>query len=1584
MIRLLFIALSVLAVFQVSAQTHEETLWEKVALQKFAATTLQEKGLRVEHFTTYRLNKERLEQSLKALNYPNSLDDPGILISFPTLNNSFQNYSIQKSNTLHPSLAAQYPAIQTYQGVSIEEPSSSLRMEITPKGVFIMFLTAEGTEIMTPLTEEATTFAHYRKASAKRLNATYFHCATDELSQKTIDYRSTSQSSSSDGQLRTYRLALACTGEYAQFHGGTTADALAAMSTTINRVNGIFAKEVSLEVQIVANNDRIVFLNGDTDPFKNDEGSQMLTANQDVCDELIGVSNYDIGHVFSTGGGGVAYLNSACLDVTKAGGVTGRPVPIGDPFDIDYVVHEMGHQFGATHTQNNDCNRSIASAFEPGSGSTIMSYSGICFPNVQESSDAYFHGYSIQQITNYTTGMGSSCANLTTTNNKPIEANAGTDYFVPTGTPYELVGSATDPDTDQTITYCWEQVDNEFATMPPESTSEEGPAFRSYPPSTSPSRIFPNLESLINNEAEQWEVLPTIGRSMEFRLTTRDNFEGGGCTDYDEIELTFIEDAGPFKVTIPSEPIFYTAESSQTVRWEVANTQRAPINVNQVNIYLSTDGGFTYPILLAENAPNDGSQEVRLPNIVTDQARIKIKSVDNIFFDISDNDFAIVEAAPDFSLEITPATASVCRGNAIQFSILVKSLENFDGTVILDANVGDFFTNYNFSTISVIAGNSSMLTINTAGISPGNYTIELTGADGENIKTRFIDLTVSPNEAVVLTNKAPTNEADDLTLKPTFEWISSDPIAVYSLEIATDPNFNQLILKEDNITGNSFILENNLEHSRTYYWRVQAENECGTSNYSTFTQFTISNVLCQTFASTDIPEIIPTQGTPEISSVLQLAEEGVIRSIRVVDLNITHSWINDLTVTLQDPSGQKALLFDQICGNENTINLTFGQDGADHANLPCPPESEDTFQPKQSFTIFENQEIAGEWALIIKDHFNLDGGQLNSWALEVCKEVKEDIPLTIIINEQNNPSCAGGSDGTISPSIIGGAAPYTINWSNGSGRLVLENLTSGSYTVTVTDDNGTNATAMVNLLEPEPITITSTKIDPTCPGANTGSIEVNPEGGKAPFQYSWGNGENRQTINNLSAGLYDLSITDANNCQVSMQFPLNDPKAMELSFTTKEVSVGSNGAINLSVTGGRSPYTFAWSNNVNSRNLEDLEAGAYQVTVTDANGCTQTGQTALEGISNAVGCKNISIQITLDNYGEETTWDIKNEAGTIFGQGGPFSNFTREEVQTANLCLAPGCYDFSIYDIWGDGICCAYGNGAFQVVEAETGVILVTGSKFAAQDKTTFCVPTNEPESGILSYCGSNGKNTVYEWIEAAQINDQVFQTGSNGGYFNNENPVVDVVVGSTIQLAFTPGFGFNPYSENWQVWIDWNRDGDLEDRGEQVFFGSGDRTVRGTVVVPSYAAIGNTKMRIAMKWGDRIGPCESFNWGEVEDFALNILPVGGLTTPSPIARLEVSEPISFKQEMRFEEQINLFPNPAKEQLFVNWQAPLFELEELVLYNSLGHEITLVHKEVNSESRQAKLQISNLPNGLYLLVLKGNGLSITKDFVIAR
>ena len=1530
-------------------------------------------------YTTYSLNKNTLVDQLKNLN-SSSKNLSSISLPIPTFDNKIQYFSIKKSTTLHPDLVTKFPTIQTYQGISSEHKNSTLRMEITPKGVFIMIWTPSGIEIIQPKTKDKDhLFIHYKKQDASPNN--HYNCTTDDINIAQIRNQVNAQSRSfSDGQLKTYRLALACTGEYAQYHGGTTADALAAMATTMNRVNGIFMTELSLQFQIVANNDRIVFLNSATDPYDNHDHNQLLDANPDVCNEHIGAANYDIGHVFTTGGGGVARLNSFCDDKFKGGGVSGLPNPVGDPFDIDFVAHEIGHQFGATHTHNNDCSPSIASSFEPGSGSTIMSYAGVCFPTVQMTSDPYFHGYNIQQINFVTTN---TCATISVTNNNPPQAHAGRDLFLPIGTPFELVGSATDPD-NQALTYCWEQMDSEFTKMPPEANATEGPSFRSFPPKESPNRYFPALEHILENESPEWEVLPLVDRSMEFRLTVRDNFAEGGCTDFDEMEIRFIEDAGPFKVLIPSAPIFYTSGSSQTVRWDVANTEKAPINVSRVNILLSIDGGFTYPIVLAENAANDGAQEVQFPDMLTDQARIKIQSIDNVFFDISDNNFSLTEKISDFDLTVTPDTASVCQGNAIQFTIDIGSIEGFSESVTLTSNANEYFNSSNFSNNQVTGGNSTIFTIGSADTPPGSYTIEIQGAFEENIKTKNIVLTVAPNEPVELSNIAPIDEEADISLNPTFEWISSDTNAIFHLEVAIDPSFNQLVIDEENIRGTNFTSSISLEHTRTYYWRVQANNKCGASDYSPFTQFTISNILCQIFASADVPEIISSEGTPLINSSLQLDEDGVIHSLRVIGINITHSWINDLTVKLQSPEGDSVILLDQICGNENLINITLGDNGSSHANLPCPPESPETFQGQESLDIFRDKEIRGTWNLTVKDHFNMDGGHLTSWALEVCQVVKENIPLGIVIANQGNPSCSDSADGFISPTLVGGTAPFDIQWNTGEERLAIENLEVGNYSVTVTDNNGTTATTTIELVAPTPIDISTSITSSRCAEGIDGTITINAIGGDLPYQYAWAHGPLTRTVNNLPAGVYTVTVSDANRCQLTSAITIEEAASINLSFVATNDTNGSNGAVDLSVEGGTPPYAYSWSNNINTQDLTALSAGTYSVVVTDAAGCTKLGQTEVVSEVDLDNCTDVNILITLDNYGSETSWDIKNSVGTSFIQGGSYTNFTKEEVQSATICLTPGCYDFTIYDLWGDGICCAYGNGAFQVVEVETGEILVEGSEFTTQDKTTFCIPSNDPETNLLSYCGANGKNTVYEWIEAVQINTTLFETGSNDGYYSNEAPV-DIPMGSNIRLAFTPGFGFSPYGENWQVWIDWNRDGDLEDIGEQVFFGSGDQTVEGTVNIPSYAIAGNTKMRVAMKWGNQISPCESFNWGEVEDFVLNMLPGSGLTTiPNVQARIQTGEPKVFTKEQRFEDQVRVFPNPVQNQLTISWKTPAFDTPELIIYNSLG-KVILQRNKITS-NQEIEINTTSLPNGVYMAILKDDSkdISIRKEFVVAR
>ncbi|MEY3369308.1 MAG: hypothetical protein RI973_2463, partial [Bacteroidota bacterium] len=515
--------------------------------------------------------------------------EKNVLLTLPMPDGSFEVFRIAYAPVMHPELAAQYPMIRSYAGYGIDDPTAYLRCDFTPRGFHGYIRSAGRSDVfIDPYGSNSDEFyiSYYKKDFFKE---TDWGCTFDEVndkkSQKPVDLLA----KAGDCKLRTYALALACTGEYASFHGGTVLGALAAMNTTMTRVNGVFEIDASIHMDIIPNNNLLVFLDPATDPYTNDDGGTMLDENQATCDNIIGNANYDIGHVFSTGGGGVAYLGCVCNNSIKAGGVTGSGSPVGDPFDIDYVAHEMGHQYGANHTQNNSCNRNAATAMEPGSASTIMGYAGICSPNVQLNSDAYFHAISLQEMANVVTNT--SCATITTINSAPT-ANAGLDYYIPRSTSFVMTGTASDPNNTG-LTFCWEQIDNQVATMPPVSTNTGGPTFRSLSPVSSPSRYFPNLSDIVNNQSPTWEVLPSVARVLNFRLTVRDNHPGGGCTEEDDAVVNVVGTAGPFLVTAPNTALSWPANSQQTVTWDVASTTAAPISCTNVDILLSLDGGFT-------------------------------------------------------------------------------------------------------------------------------------------------------------------------------------------------------------------------------------------------------------------------------------------------------------------------------------------------------------------------------------------------------------------------------------------------------------------------------------------------------------------------------------------------------------------------------------------------------------------------------------------------------------------------------------------------------------------------------------------------------------------------------------------------------------------------------------------------------------------------------------------------------------------------------------------------------------------------------------------------------------------------------
>lgn len=673
-----------------------------------------------------------------------------VTMSFPMPDGTGRTFRVAEDRVMAEALQQRFPSIRTFSGVAADGRGGTVHFDWTPRGFHAMVLTpGEETVFIDPVDRDgasgqymAYTRSAFYAATAKfrpTCDARRFGAPEDvaptcgKLLRMGLDLRPAGHTRAvapqaantpNGSELRTYRLALACTGEYASYHGGTVAGALSAMATSLVRINGVYQRDVAIRMELVANNDAVIYLNASTDPYTNNDGGAMLSQNQTACDAQIGFANYDIGHVFSTGGGGVAYLQSPCSSI-KAGGVTGGANPVGDPFDIDYVCHEMGHQFGANHTQNNSCNRAASAAYEPGSASTIMGYAGICSPNLQSNSDDHFHNHSYNEMVSFSVnGGGNTCAVVTPSGNTPPTVDAGpSGKTLPHSTPFELTAVAGDVDGTGTLTYNWEQYDLGPATASGDNnlTNPSGnqPIFRSWPSSTSPTRVFPRIEDLVAGTTVIGEHLPDYGRDMSFKCTVRDNSPTGGVAD-DLIEMTVDGATGPFQLISPNGIVAYTAGEPASVIWDVANTDAPPVSCAAVDIYLSTDGGYTWPYLLASDEPNDGAATVVFPNLPTSSARVKVKAADNFFFDISNLDFTVEAAVDPVAIDawvsgVTDGTGELC-GDAINPTATIANL----GETTLTA----------FDVTFAVDGGASEVTVNWTGSLPYLASVDVSACSG--------------------------------------------------------------------------------------------------------------------------------------------------------------------------------------------------------------------------------------------------------------------------------------------------------------------------------------------------------------------------------------------------------------------------------------------------------------------------------------------------------------------------------------------------------------------------------------------------------------------------------------------------------------------------------------------------------------------------------------------------------------------------------------------------------------------------------------------------------------------------------------
>ncbi len=653
------------SVFPVLAgsKSSPEQIWQEIndsALRKKSARAVA----LPQKYRTFRLNKSALKNLLvnAAPEFSAAAPDQRLIVSLPMPDGTLARFGVEESPIMEPELAAQFPEIKTYRGQGLEDPTATVRFDLTPHGFHSMILAASGTVLVDPYSAGDTdNYISYFKSDATPSEKFVCHfgdqIADNLYHSDNYDFFSApgAPEVSSGTALKTYRIAVAATGEYTAFNGGTVALGQAAIVTVMNRVNGVYERDVATRMTLVGANSSIVYTNATTDPYTNNNPNALLTQNQANLTAVIGSANYDIGHVFSTAGGGLAGLGVTCSTSRKAEGETGTTSPVGDPFAIDYVAHEIGHQFGGNHTFNaSDGNREASAAYEPGSGITIMGYAGLFgAQDLAGNSIDTFHVKSIEEIIAYKTSGGLGCGTTAGNGNSfPTVTTASSGFTIPANTPFALTANATDANNDA-LTYDWQEYDLGAAATGAPNTDASGarPIFRPYLPTTSSTRYFPSLNFILNNANVPpnttngymtGERLPSITRTMNFQVIVRDNRSGGGGVNTATATVNVVNTNAAFAITAPNTNVSWGGGSAQTITWNVAGTTANGINAANVKISLSTDGGQTFPTTILASTPNDGSQSLTIPNIPTQQARIKVEGVNNIFFDVSNANFTIL------------------------------------------------------------------------------------------------------------------------------------------------------------------------------------------------------------------------------------------------------------------------------------------------------------------------------------------------------------------------------------------------------------------------------------------------------------------------------------------------------------------------------------------------------------------------------------------------------------------------------------------------------------------------------------------------------------------------------------------------------------------------------------------------------------------------------------------------------------------------------------------------------------------------------------------------------------------------------
>jgi len=947
----------------------------------------------------------------------------GLPLEIPMPDGSLEMFEVFEAPSMEPELSAKFPSIRSYKGVSHKDRSTSVRFAVGPNGFYAAIESLDGEKYIDPYSEKNTDdyIVYNVKDHRSDIYDNISMCGVEGGAPESAFHETSTLSGRTDiVDLRIFRLAMACTGEWGRVaRRGTVEKCLADMNTMLTRMNAIYERELSLRFVLVAENDKLIFLDANTDPYNNsNEGKKILPTNTRVINGLLtgGAGAYDIGHVLSIcyDIGGVAQLGSACQS-NKGNGVT-----CNNNNDLSNIVtrvmaHEVGHQFDAAHTWNicsdYDDQRSGSWAYEPGSGTTIMSYAGSCdTDDVTKDNDDYFHVASLFQMYKKTNigGNAYSCSQKVPTNNHfPTVTVPAVTYTIPISTPFALSGSGTDEDNDK-LTYCWEQYDlgDKVALG---TISDKGPLFRSYKPATNGDiRFIPKANNILSgNYTDKTEPLPDLARSFTFRLTVRDNNAEAGGVVWDECKVEVTDKAGPFKLIFPELDERFKTGQLVNILWDVANTDKAPVNCQKVNIYGSFSAALRDDdpnlVPLALDVPNNGSANVIIPNRISNFFRIVIKAADNIFL-VSSKLPSRIEEATEPNIYVVPETTSIniCQPDTGFVNFITQALGGFEGKVgfLIDSDLPAGITAV-MGKDTIVAGEINTLIINTnqvVGSVSGTITVK-TFADGVDTIINNVDVFVEGGNIDFVKTISPEAAADNTTTLPKFFWNSKPDAISYEIQIATNPDFiGNSLVAEAIVADTTYIVPTLLKKSTIYYWRVRGNNNCKSGEWSEIRAFLTEVSACSELLSgtMDITIGVAKDAIAEIP--LSVTLSGNVSDVNIGLIKATHGRLSDLSAYLVSPSGTEALLWSKKCANQQNVRIGLDDQSPDF--FQCPINTGKLYRTDVSggaakLDIFNGEPMQGQWILRLVDGVAGIGGKLEEFNLEICANLTPQDPFII-------------------------------------------------------------------------------------------------------------------------------------------------------------------------------------------------------------------------------------------------------------------------------------------------------------------------------------------------------------------------------------------------------------------------------------------------------------------------------------------------------------------------------------------------------------------------------------------------------------